>query len=135
VKENNSIFKTIECETCAFIKIHQMIFRRLDHSESTRYSLNRIEFDLISMIEIYNDDKWINNFVCYHIHMNLVWTHSRKNDALSIIKKFVKMTIIKFDQIVRFIWIDDEQTLSIKYENFMKLKKIFTKRIVSYTST
>ncbi len=134
VKENNSILKTTECETCAFIKTHQMISRRLEHNELTRYLLERIKFDLILMIEIYNDDKWISHFVCYHTHMNFVWTHSRKNDALSVIKKFVKMTIIRFDHIVRFIRIDDEQTLSIKYENFMKLKNIFMKRIVSYTS-
>ncbi len=109
-----------------------MIFRRLHHNELTRYSLNRKKFDLISMIEIYNDDKWVNHLVCYHTHMNFVWTYSRKNDALSVIKKFVKMTIIRFDQIVRFIRIDDKQTLSIKYEDFMKLKEVFTKRIVSY---
>ncbi len=44
------------------------------------------------------------------------------------------MIIIKFDQIVRFIEIDDEQTLNIKYEDFMKLKKTFTKQIAFYTS-
>ncbi len=60
---------------------------------------------------------------------------SQKNDALSMIKKFVKLTLTRYEQIVRFIRINDEQILSIKYENFMKMREINTKRIVSYTST
>jgi NADH:ubiquinone oxidoreductase subunit 2 (subunit N) len=66
--------------------------------------------------------------------MNFVWTHSKKNDVLSIIKKFFKLTFTRYEQIVRFIRIDDEQILSIEYNNFMKMRKINTKRIVSYTS-
>jgi hypothetical protein len=34
------------------------------------------------------------------------------------------MSIITFSQIVRFIRFDDEQTLSNKHENLIKLKKI-----------
>jgi hypothetical protein len=67
--------------------------------------------------------------------MNFVWTHFRKNDALSVIKKFVKLTLTRYEQIVRFIRINDEQILNIEYENFMKMREISTKRIVSYTST
>jgi hypothetical protein len=59
----------------------------------------------------------------------------KKNDVLSVIKKFVKLTFTQYEQIVRFIRINDEQTLSIEYDNFMKMRKINTKRIVSYTST
>jgi hypothetical protein len=44
------------------------------------------------------------------------------------------MTLIQYEQIVRFIRIDDEQILNIEYDNFMKMRKINTKRIVSYTS-
>jgi hypothetical protein len=51
-----------------------------------------------------------------------------------MIKKFVKLTLTRYEQIVRFIRIDDEQILSIEYDNFMKMRDISTKRIVSYTS-
>jgi hypothetical protein len=65
--------------------------------------------------------------------MNFVWTHLKKNDALFVIKKLVKLIFIRYEQIVRFIRIDDEQILNIEYDNFMKLRRIITKRIVSYT--
>jgi hypothetical protein len=51
-----------------------------------------------------------------------------------MIKKFVKLTFIRYEQIVRFIRINNEQILSIEYENFMKMRKISTKQIVLYTS-
>jgi hypothetical protein len=53
---------------------------------------------------------------------------------LSVIKEFVKLTFIRYKQIVRFIRIDDEQIWNIEYDNFMKMQRINTKRIVSYTS-
>jgi hypothetical protein len=66
--------------------------------------------------------------------MNFVYTHSRKNDVLSIIREFLKTIQIRYEQIVRFIRMNDEQTLKIQYENFMKMREISTKRFVSYTS-
>jgi hypothetical protein len=129
-----SVFTTTACETCALIKTHHVISRRFEQFESASYSLDRINFDLILMHRAYNDDQWVSHFICFFIHMNFVWTHLRKNDALSMIKKFVKLTLTRYEQIVRFIRIDDEQILNVEYENFMKMRKISTKRIVSYTS-
>ncbi len=45
-----------QCETCALIKKHYLMSRRIDQKESIDHSLSRIEYDLISMIENYNDD-------------------------------------------------------------------------------
>jgi hypothetical protein len=67
--------------------------------------------------------------------MNFVWTHLKKNDALLIIKKFVKLTFIRYEQIVWFIRINNKQILSIEYENFIKMRRNNTKWIVSYMST
>ncbi len=44
------------CETCALIKTHEIVSRRLEQKESIDYSLSRIEYDLISMNEKYNED-------------------------------------------------------------------------------
>ncbi len=133
--DDSSVLTTTACETCALIKTHHLISRRLDHFESASYSFDKMSFDLIFMHRAYNDDQWINHFICFFFHMNFVWTHLRKNDVLSIIKTFVKLAFIRYKQIVRFIRIDDEQTLSIEYDNFMKMRRIITKRIASYTST
>jgi hypothetical protein len=51
-----------------------------------------------------------------------------------MIREFVKTIWIKYDQIVRFIKINDERILRFKYREFMKLRKIVTKWFVSYTS-
>jgi hypothetical protein len=124
-----------KCETCALIKTHEIVFRRIDQKESIDHSLSRIDYDLISMNERYNDNYWINHFVCFRIKINFVYTHSRKNDAFSMTREFLKTTRIKYDQIVRFIRMNDERILRFEYREFMKLQKIVTKRFVSYTSS
>jgi hypothetical protein len=58
-----------------------------------------------------------------------------KKDAFSIIREFLKMIRIKYDQIVRFIKINNERILRFKYREFIKLRKIVTKRFVLYTSS
>jgi hypothetical protein len=124
-----------KCESCALIKTHEIVSRRIEHEESIDRSLSRIDYDLISMNEKYNDDHWINHFVCFRIRINFVYTHSRKNDAFSMIREFLKTIWIRYDQIVRFIQMNDERTLKFEYEEFMKLREIVTKRFVSYTSS
>ncbi len=124
-----------KCETCALIKTNEIVFRRIDQKESIDYSLNRIDYDLNSMNKKYNDDYWINHFVCFRIRMNFVYIHSRKNDALSMIREFLKTTRIKYDQIVRFIKMNDERILKFEYREFMKLREIVTKWFVSYMSS
>jgi hypothetical protein len=54
--DDSSVFTTIACETCALIKTHHVISRRLDQFESINYFLNRVDFDLIFMHRAYNDD-------------------------------------------------------------------------------
>ncbi len=44
------------CETCALTKTHEIVSRRIDQKESIDHSLSRIDYDLISMNERYNDD-------------------------------------------------------------------------------
>ncbi len=45
-----------KCETCALIKTHEIVFRRIDQKESIDHSLNRVDYDIISINEKYNDD-------------------------------------------------------------------------------
>jgi hypothetical protein len=123
------------CETCVLIKTHELMFRRFEQEESIDYFLNRIDYDLISMNEKYNENFWVNHFVDFYIRMNFVYTHFRKNDALSMIREFLKTIWIKYDQIVRFIRMNDERILRFEYRDFMKMRRIVTKRFASYTSS
>jgi hypothetical protein len=122
------------CETCVLIKTHKIMFQRIEQKKSINYLLSRIEYDLISMNEKYNENFWINHFVDFYTRINFVYIHSRKNDVLSMIREFLKTIRIKYDQIVHFIRINDERTLRFEYRNFMKLRKNVTKRFVSYTT-
>ncbi len=122
------------CKTCVLIKTRELMSRRLEQKESIDYSLNRIDYDLISINEKYNKDFWISHFVDFYIRMNFVYTQSRKNDVLSMIRELLKTIRIKYDQIVRFIRIIDERILKFEYRDFMKMRKIVTKRFALYTS-
>jgi hypothetical protein len=44
------------CETCVLIKTHELVSRRFEQKESIDYSLSRIDYDLTSMNEKYNED-------------------------------------------------------------------------------
>ncbi len=44
------------CETCVLIKTHELVSRRFDQKEFIDYFLNRIDYDLISMNEKYNEN-------------------------------------------------------------------------------
>ncbi len=44
------------CETCALIKTHEIMSRRFEQKQSIDYFLNRIDYDLISINEKYNED-------------------------------------------------------------------------------
>ncbi len=124
-----------KCETCALTKAHQMMSRRTGQKESTDFLLERMRYDLISMIEAYNGDHWVSHFRNFFTEMNFVYSHSRKNDALDVIKEFFKMIRIRYDQIVRFLRIDDERTLRLEYAEIVKKLGISTERSASYTST
>jgi hypothetical protein len=135
VDDLESAFSINKCETCALIKTFEIVFRRIDQKESIDHSLSRIDYNFISINEKCNDDYWINHVVCFRIRINFVYIYSRKNDALSMIREFFKTIQIKYDQIVRFIKMNDERILKFEYREFMKLRKIVTKRFALYTSS
>jgi hypothetical protein len=87
------------------------------------------------MNEKNNENFWVSYFVDFRIKMNFVYTYSRKNDVLSMIREFLKTIRIKYDQIVRFIQMNDERILKFEYRDFMKMRKIITKQFASYTSS
>jgi hypothetical protein len=54
--DDSSVLTTIACETCVLIKTYYVISRRFKQFESTNYSLDKINFNLIFMHRAYNDD-------------------------------------------------------------------------------
>ncbi len=56
VDDLNSASTINRWETCVLIKTHELMFRRLEQKESIDFSLNRVDYDLISMNEKYNEN-------------------------------------------------------------------------------
>ena len=66
--------------------------------------------------------------------MKFVFTHAKKNDALGVIKAFLQMVRTRYDQIVRFFRMNDEQTLDGEFDAFIKMYGILQKRTAFYTA-
>jgi Na+-transporting methylmalonyl-CoA/oxaloacetate decarboxylase gamma subunit len=45
-----------KCETCVLTKTHEIVSRRIDQKESIDHLLNRVDYDLISMNDKYNEN-------------------------------------------------------------------------------
>jgi hypothetical protein len=124
---------TRDCEDCSLSKAHQIVSRRTEHEEEATQPLERNGYDLIPMEEAYNGDKWVSHFFCFNTKMNFVYTHPRKSDALKIVEAFVQMAKTRFGKQVKFIRIDDEQTLATAYNEFTARHGITTERAAPYS--
>lgn len=124
---------TIECETCSLTKAHEMVSRRTDQEELASEPLSRVGYDLISMTTAYNGDKWVSHFYCLKTSMDFVYTHSKKNHALEVIKEFLEMAKTRYSATVRFIRTDGERTLGRDYDAVTKKNGITTERSAPYT--
>ena len=124
---------TIECETCAQTKAHQMISRRPGQEEPADEPLGRVGYDLIPMNASYNRDKWVSHFRCFKTGADFVYTHPRKNDAVAVIREFVNMAKTRYGATVQFIRTDDEPTLGGKYREVLAERGISAERTAPYT--
>ncbi len=52
-----------------------------------------------------------------------------------MIRELLKTIRVKYNQIVRFIRMNNERSLKFEYREFMKLREIVKKQFVSYTSS
>ena len=122
-----------KCKICVFIKAHWIMFRRPGHKEFAVQSFDKIEYDLIQQNETYNLNNWISYFICFFFKMEFVYTHFRKNNVLNVIKIFLNMIKIHYNQIVQFIHIDDESILKTKFNELFQNENIIQKRTALYT--
>ena len=87
----DKIPKTNKCETCALSKAHQIISRSFDKSEKSDKPFHRITYDLMQFTTAMNKDQWTSHFACTFSDFNLVFTHPKKSDAVSIIQKAINI--------------------------------------------
>jgi hypothetical protein len=101
IDDLDSTSRINQCKTCVLIKINEIMFRRSRQKKSIDYSLNRVDYDLISMnenttiiiesiISFVFESKWIS-----FIHILEKTTHFRWFE--NIWKRFRSNTITSFD--------------------------------------
>ena len=76
----------------------------------------------------YNGDKYMSHFQCRQYLFNLVFTHRRKNDALHLFKKAIKLIKIHYHGKVRFIRLDGETSLGHAFEEWVSEEGIKPER-------
>ena len=113
--------------------LSRFVTRSSGQEEPANFPLGRVGYDLIQLTEAYNGDNWVSHFRCFYTSMDFVFTHTLNNDALGVIKEFLKMTKTRYDQTVRFFRTDDERTLGLEFAEIMKMRCITTERSARYT--
>ena len=67
------------------------------------------------MEEIYNSDKWILYLYCILIKMNLLDIYKFKKKCNNILERFINTIKIRFGYIIKFIKINNKQSLGGRY--------------------
>ena len=65
--------------------------------------------------------------------MNLLDTHKSKKEYNNILKRFINIIRIRFGHIIKFIRIDDKQSLRGRYYNFLVITRIILKQTAPYS--
>ena len=85
--DNQIVFKTHECESCALSKAYKIIFRLFINVETSNKFFFRVIYNLMQLFIAFNKDEWIFHFVCHSIDFNLMYIHFKKSNVTNIIKK------------------------------------------------
>ena len=93
----------------------------------------RVAFDLIPMEEAYNSDKWISHLYCVLMKINLLDTHRSKGECNDVLEKFINTISTRFGHTVKFIKIDDKQSLGGRYRDFLATTGITSERTAPYS--
>jgi transposase InsO family protein len=110
-----------------------VVSRQSGQEEPAGEPLGRVGYDLIPIGDSYNRDRWVSHFRCFRTKADFVYTHLRKNDAVTVIKEFLNMAKTRYGAVVRFIRTDDKPTLSQKYKDLLAERGITAERTALYT--
>ena len=128
VTEKGAGAEISRCKVCRLVNAQRMISRRPEKEEPTDAPLARVSYDLISMDEGYNGEKWISHFVCNYTQMDFVYTHIGKGQAVSVVKEFINMAQNRYGRKIRFFRTDGERSLGKEFDNFIASEGITTER-------
>ncbi|KAI6247174.1 hypothetical protein HI914_05020 [Erysiphe necator] len=84
---------TLECQTCALSKSHQIISRSSVKEHPETKPFERITIDLIPMREGYNSNTQIIHFQCYKTLFNMIFTMHSKSESSNIVIKVLNLVL------------------------------------------
>ena len=102
ISDNDQVPRTNECETCALFKSCQIISRSVDNSESSTKPFHWVTYNLMQFTTAMNKDQWVSHFSCMSTDFNLVFTHPKKSNAVSIIQQAIGIIETRYNGKVLF---------------------------------
>ena len=121
---------TNKCETCALSKAHQIISRSSRKSEDSEKPFYRIIYDLIPITTALNKYEYVLHLACAKIDFYLVYTYRYKSEALSYLKRGIKIIETRYNGKVIFIRSDRERALGKEFTDLLTELGIIQKPLV-----
>ena len=111
---------TIDRETCSVSKATEIVSRRTEVEEQENgVPFDRTTWDMIGLTTGYNGDRYVSHFQCRQYLFNLVYTHSKKSDALQFFEEAINTIQNQYNGKVRYIRLDGETSLGNDFEAFV----------------
>ena len=92
--------------------------------------MSRVQFNFNK--KIYNGDKQISHFYCVLTKMNRLDIYKSGGGCNNILKKFTNIINIRFGYIIKFIKINNKQSLGGRYRDFLITTRITSERTTPY---
>jgi hypothetical protein len=89
-------------------------------------------WNLISMISVYNEDKWVNHIICDRTEMNHVYIQCSKNENLSTMMCFERFVFRCYKYRIKIIHLDSKISMIKDFERWVAEKEIIIERLFSY---
>ena len=119
ISDYTKVPPTNKCETCALSKAHQIISRSSRKSEDSEKPFYRITYDLIPMTITLNKYEYVLYLACAKTDFHLVYTHRYKSEALSCLKRGIKIIETRYNGKVVFIRLDRERVLGKEFTDLL----------------
>ena len=109
-----SVFKINKCEECAFAKVHKIVSRFFDKSETSEKSFFCITYDLIVINTAMNKNQWIFHITCFTIDFHMIYIHLSKVQIIEMLIRVIYIIKTKYENKIIFVRSDDERALKNK---------------------
>ena len=115
ISDHAKVPPTNKCETYALSKAYQIISRSSRKSEDSDKPFFRVIYDLIPITTAFNKYEYVLHLIYAKTDFHLVYTHRYKLEALSCLKRGIKIIKTRYNGKVIFIRLDRERVLGKEF--------------------